>query len=287
MRFEDFELDASAGVLKRNGVRVKLQDLPFRLLVALSRRPGVVVSRDELRADLWGAETFVDAEAGLNTAIGKLREALGDSAETPRFIETIPKRGYRFVASVVAEPPASPSRDSASAAGSTTPGLREVIGLLVVTMLVMLFAGYRAYSIPDRITIAVVRFHNETGAADLDRLANSLTDAVVVSLAQNERYAIIGNSPVLRTDRIFEDVRRIGDALEAEYVVLGQLQRGDTGLLVRAHFIRAADDKHFWAGKIDIEGATDPEQRVTAGVNAGVETGLLRAGGSEAGPSGR
>src|SRR5690242_17515075 len=97
MKFAEFEVDPDAGVLRRSGVRVKLQDLPFRLLVILLRRPGGVVTRDELRAELWGAATFVDAESGLNTAIAKLREALGDDADSPKFIETLPKRGYRFV----------------------------------------------------------------------------------------------------------------------------------------------------------------------------------------------
>src|SRR5215510_4197459 len=97
MRFADFEIDEQAGILRRGGERVKLQDLPFRVLVVLVQRAGTVVTRDELRAALWGAETFVDAEAGLNTAIAKLREALGDSADAPHLIETIPKRGYRFI----------------------------------------------------------------------------------------------------------------------------------------------------------------------------------------------
>ena len=97
IKFAGFEVDADAGILRRDGIRVKLQDLPFRLLVILLGRPGSVVTRDELRQALWGASTFVDAEAGLNTAIAKLREALGDDAEGPRFIETLPKRGYRFI----------------------------------------------------------------------------------------------------------------------------------------------------------------------------------------------
>jgi DNA-binding winged helix-turn-helix (wHTH) protein len=105
MKFGEFDVDERAGVLRRAGTRIKLQDLPFRLLVVLLRRAGEVVTRDELRAELWGSETFVDAEAGLNTAIAKIREALGDNAETPAFIETLPKRGYRFVGTLVPDEP--------------------------------------------------------------------------------------------------------------------------------------------------------------------------------------
>ena len=280
MRFAEFDVDPAAGVLTRNNVRVKLQDLPFRLLVALMNRPGVVISREELRSELWGAETFVDAEAGLNTAIGKLREALQDHADAPRFIETVPKRGYRFIGTI-ADAPAQPDAVAATTPDPRTgfPFRRRVlVAAAIVAAAVLGFAGYQAYSTTDRVTVAVVRFHNETGDVDHDRLAGTLTDAVVVSLAQNQRLAIIGNSPILRTERIFEDVGKISKALSAEYVVLGQVQQGDRGLLVRAHFIRAADGKHLWADKIDLAGISETERQVTSLVDAGVTKGLERAG---------
>src|SRR5689334_9243399 len=96
LRFDSFEVDVRAGELRRDGVLVPLQDLPFRLLVALLERPGDVVTRAELTTSLWGSETFVDATAGLNTAVAKLRDALGDQPEQSIYIETVPKRGYRF-----------------------------------------------------------------------------------------------------------------------------------------------------------------------------------------------
>jgi TolB-like protein len=138
------------------------------------------------------------------------------------------------------------------------------------------YGGYRTYLHFNRVTIAVVRFHNETGAAAHDRIAGTLTDAVVVSLAGNPRYSVIGNSPLLRTDRIFEDVPSIAAALHVDYVLLGQLQNGDTGLVARAHFIRASDQSHLWAGRIDLAGAPATEEAVTTAVAAGVATGLTR-----------
>ncbi len=275
MKFAEFDVDPDAGVLRRGGIRVKLQDLPFRLLVVLLRRAGTVVTREELRAELWGASTFVDAEAGLNTAIGKLREALGDDADAPRFIETLPKRGYRFVGTLAPDADAAGGAADTATAGSR-PRRAWVLALAGVALAVVAFVGYSAATRPDRITIAVVRFHNETGVADHDRLAGSLTDAVVVSLADNPRYAIIGNSPLLRTDRIFQDVRKIGEALQADYVVLGQLQNGDTGLVARAHFIRVSDESHLWAKKIELAGAAEVERVVTTAVAEGVVTGLSR-----------
>src|SRR5262249_40695425 len=97
IRFGPYEADLAAGELRKNGRRVHLQDQPFQVLAALLARPGEVVTRDELRERLWSGHTFVDFDQGLNTAINKLREALGDSAAAPQFLETLPKRGYRFI----------------------------------------------------------------------------------------------------------------------------------------------------------------------------------------------
>src|SRR5215510_1116493 len=100
LRFGVFEVDVRAGELRKQGVRVKLQEQPFQVLTVLLQRPGEVVTREELRNHNWSPDTFVDFDNSLNTAINKLREALGDSADNPRFIETLPRRGYRFLASV-------------------------------------------------------------------------------------------------------------------------------------------------------------------------------------------
>src|SRR6266478_697939 len=100
LRFGLFELDLQAGELRKSGVKIKLQEQPLQVLIALLQKPGEVVTREELRRKLWNAETFVDFEHSLATAINKIREALGDSAENPRFVETLPRRGYRFIAPV-------------------------------------------------------------------------------------------------------------------------------------------------------------------------------------------
>ena len=100
VRFGVFELDLAAGELRKSGVRIRLQEQPLQLLVFLLQRPGIVVTRDDLRQKLWPADTFVDFDHSLNTAVNKLREALGDSSSSPRFIETLPRRGYRFIAPV-------------------------------------------------------------------------------------------------------------------------------------------------------------------------------------------
>jgi DNA-binding winged helix-turn-helix (wHTH) protein/TolB-like protein len=265
-------LDVAAGEVHRNGAKIKLQELPFRVLAELASRPGEVVTRDELRARLWDASTFVDAEAGLNTAVAKLRDALGDSADAPRFIETIPKRGYRFIAAVEAAsavhgPSSTVHRQQRSLAiGFVVLGLLTVIA--TITAVVMM-----ARAEAQKTTIAVVLFHNETGDANLDRLAQQLTDATVVALAEDSNYAIIGNASILRTPRIFEDVQKIGAELRADYVLLGQLQNPGESLTVRVHFIDSSTQKHLWAKGIG--GAPgDLEIRVVQTVRDGIKATL-------------
>ncbi len=243
MRFGEFTVDLAAGEVHRSGTRVRLQERPFRVLVELAARPGEVVTREELRAKLWGAETYVDAEAGLNTAIAKVREALGDRAEAPIYIETVPKRGYRFVAAIEDQPKEGkgPLRPRFNA--------RRTIALsgLALCWIVVLAVAWIRWSSPEQIPIAVVLFHNETGDTSLDALAQQLTDATVVALAGNSRLAVIGNAPILRTPRIFTDIRKIGEALDVRYVLVAQLQRPASGLTVRLHFIRTDDQAHLWA----------------------------------------
>src|SRR5277367_2188939 len=122
LRFGVFEVDRVAGELRKSGARIRLQEQPFQMLALLLERPGDVVTREELREKLWGADTFVDFDHSLNTAINKVREALGDSASSPRYVETLAGRGYRFLATVepVRRPSATHSQ-SASARSEDAP----------------------------------------------------------------------------------------------------------------------------------------------------------------------
>ncbi len=118
IRFATFEVDAQSGELRKHGIRIKLQDQPFKILLALLERPGEVVSREELKQRIWGNDTFVDFDRGLSAAVNRLREALGDSADNPRYVETMARRGYRFIAPVegppqpaaAPQPPPAPAR---------------------------------------------------------------------------------------------------------------------------------------------------------------------------------
>lgn len=137
LRFGTFEADLRAGELRKQGKRLKLQDQPFQVLTVLLQRPGEVVTREELRSQIWPDDTFVDFDNSLNTAINKLREALGDSADSPRFIETLPRRGYRFLALVT-----SPDgKETATARPPAKPGAIRWKVLLPLGVVVMIAAA--------------------------------------------------------------------------------------------------------------------------------------------------
>ena len=141
LRFDNFELDVRAGELRKHGVRLRLQGQPLQVLAALLKSGGDVVTREELRAQIWTTDTFVDFDHSLHNAIARLREALGDSAERPRYIETLPRRGYRFIAPVDAGDPSAPSGAADSAPSANLPGqlrLTKSHALLLTTVFALL-----------------------------------------------------------------------------------------------------------------------------------------------------
>ena len=134
LRFGVFEVDVRAGELRKQGVRIKLQEQPFHVLTVLLQRPGEVVTREELRSENWSADTFVDFDNSLNTAINKLREALGDSADSPCFIETLPRRGYRFIAPVAGVDGTTRGSGASVGAAARPRGRKIVVTVAVVVL---------------------------------------------------------------------------------------------------------------------------------------------------------
>jgi DNA-binding winged helix-turn-helix (wHTH) protein/TolB-like protein len=249
IRFGPFEADVDAGRLRRDGAQVPIQDLPFRLLAALLERPGEVRTRAELSTRLWGSDTFVDAAAGLNTAVAKLREALGDQAEQPTYIETVPKRGYRFVGTID-----TATTTPVIAVQSFRVGRLWIAAAMIVAVIALGALGaYRLRAGRPQTRVAVILFDNETGRPEASRLSQGLTDATVFALAADPTLAVIGNAAVLRTPRPFRDIALVRDALRADFIVVGQVQTVDGRILVRSHLIRAADEAHVWVNAARME----------------------------------
>jgi DNA-binding winged helix-turn-helix (wHTH) protein/TolB-like protein len=265
-RFGVFQFEPASGELFRDGAPVRLQSQPAKVLAALVARHGAVVSRDELQREVWGSDTHVDFERGLNFCIAQIRTALGDSANSPRYIETVPTQGYRFIAPVRTDAPlAAAGAEAVSQAPAATVRAARRTGkprvwLAAAVLLVGAIAGgtwlnRRGASVMP--TIVVIPFYNETGRADLDATARALGDAVVARLATSDRtkiLSVIGNAPVLRNPFARADVQEIGRTLGATHLIVGQLQGDGAGLRLTAHLVRVQDMKHLWAGPFEDDG---------------------------------
>src|ERR1700687_4413919 len=201
LHFGTFEVDLRSGELRKQGVRVKLQEQPFHVLTVLLQRRGEVVTREELRNQNWPADTFVDFDNSLNTSINKLREALGDSADSPRFIETLPRRGYRFIVQVSS----TDGKGSTISARPTPPTQRWKNVLLVVALLAALVAGgliWRSRQLrrlTEKDTIVLADFTNTTGDPVFD---GTLREGLSVELEQSPFLSIISGAEIHETLRL-------------------------------------------------------------------------------------
>jgi DNA-binding winged helix-turn-helix (wHTH) protein/TolB-like protein len=253
VRFGLFEFNAATGELVREGTPVRLQPQPARVLALLVERPGEIVSRDDLRQHIWGNETFVDFERGLNFCIAQIRSALGDSADSPRYVETVPKRGYRFIAPVDNGADAQADLETGPSKGRKRLAVIALTASLAAGAGAFMFVRQQVAPSGAAVPIAVVPFDNQTGSIEFDSVAEGLADATVAQLAQSDRprLAVVGNAQLLRTARSFRDVKRIGAELHVDYIVLGQVQRDGKGMRVVAHLIRVSDERHVWANRFD------------------------------------
>jgi len=254
-RFGIFDFDPETRELRRHGSAVRLQAQPSQALSVLLANAGQVVTRETLQREVWGGETFVDFDRGLNFCIAQIRTALGDSAESPRFIKTLPKRGYQFIAPVdVDEPPPAEKAPTPAPAFRVSPVVLSIVAVAVAAGLLVWFqASKPGTKSVAPATVAVMHFDNETGSSAADQLTGGLTDAVVVELADSAggRYSVIGNAAILRAPRSQRDLIAVGSSLGASYVVLGQVQRDQSRTRVLAHLIRLPEQKHLSVVRMD------------------------------------
>ncbi|MGE0449762.1 MAG: winged helix-turn-helix domain-containing protein [Vicinamibacterales bacterium] len=286
LRFGTFELSAARGELRKNGRLVRLQAQPMRVLAALLARHGETVSRQALQREVWGDDTHVDFERGLNFCIAQIRSALRDDAESPRFVETVPKLGYRFIAPVTVSPAdpdgvagthppvereASAAADAVDTHGASAWNLPAAAALLLVVFTIGL--GWISLP-PARPTVVVVPFYNETGNEELEPVARAIGDATVAHLAAPDHIdalSVIGNAPSLQSPFARADVQRVARELSAEWVVIGQLKADGRSMRLIGHLIRASDMKHVWAHTYDEPSFTlDVQGRTAAAVASAV-----------------
>src|SRR5438093_76924 len=260
LQFGTFEVDLRTGSLRKSGARIKLQEQPFQILAMLLEKPGDMVTREELRQKLWPADTFVDFDNGLNTAIKKLRDTLGDSADSPRFIETLPKRGYRFIypvngARAPAEVQALPPTDWWRR--------RWAAGVLAFTALLAVALAGNVGGLRDRVTgrtglgpiasVAVLPCKNLTGDPDQEFLADGLTDVLTTHLAQVKSLTVpsVTSSMYFKGDH--KKLSEIARELNVQAMVEPSVQRSRDRLLVNFQLIHAPTDRHLWAKSYEVD----------------------------------
>jgi TolB-like protein/DNA-binding winged helix-turn-helix (wHTH) protein/cytochrome c-type biogenesis protein CcmH/NrfG len=267
VRFGVFELDTKAGQLSKNGIRVKLSQQPLLVLSVLVARPGEVISRKDLHKLLWSSDVFVDFDHGLNKSIQKLRDALGDSPESPRYIETIPRTGYRFIApvtetndrpthaEVIARTPElttnpSVARDSIRTWGWLALGSCAAIIALAVTWLAVL-----RYTPAKPIhSLAVIPLDNLSGDPAQEYFADGMTDELITMLAKDSTLRIVSRTSVMQYKGARRPLPEIGRALGVDGILEGSISRSDNQVHLTLQLIRADTDAHLWAESYDRTG---------------------------------
>jgi len=252
--FCGFDLDCSSGELHRNGQKLPLPPKAFEVLRALAERPGEVVTREELRAKLWAADTFVEFDDSLNHAVKKLRQALGDSAENPRFIETLPRYGYRFIAAIEAEPQPEVLRAPRSkrrvAIGITILG---AVALVVLAALLVLRLDFGRGRVPGKAansqihSLAVLPLANLSGDPQQDYFAEGMTDALITDLAKLHTAKVISRTSVMRFKDTEQPLPDIARALGVDGILEGSVQRSSGRVRITVQLIHAPTDTHLWA----------------------------------------
>ena len=271
LRFGIFELDLRAGELRKHGLRVRLQEQPFQVLAMLLEHAGEVVTREELQKKLWSADTFVDFDHGLNKAINKIREALSDSAESPRFVETVARRGYRFLAEVkvsdtaavrspelATEPPttaeATDRPGTASELAKPKPLLPSRARKILAFALLLLVASLviwklRSWSRPSPVirSLAVLPFESLSNDASQDYFADGMTDELISDLGQISALRVISRTSVMGYKRARKPLPQIARELKVDAIVEGSVLHSGDQVRITAQLIEASTDKHLWS----------------------------------------
>jgi TolB-like protein/DNA-binding winged helix-turn-helix (wHTH) protein/Tfp pilus assembly protein PilF len=277
VRFGTYEVSLQSGEVRKAGLRIRVQQQPLKLLEILLEHSGEVVTREELRSRVWPNESFGDFDQALNIAIGKLRNALGDSAENPRFIETLPKRGYRFIAEVsVLDAGARPKRPESSAGdlpGSqekkTEPGQKlEDAGLavpsqhrlwptrsiivalaLIVSLSILSVSRFRSRApAPTGIrSLAVLPLENLSGDDSQNYFADGMTDELITDLAQISALRVISRTSVMVYKGARKPLPQIARELNVDAVIEGTVLRSGDQVRITAQLIEASTDKHLWS----------------------------------------
>jgi TolB-like protein/DNA-binding winged helix-turn-helix (wHTH) protein/Flp pilus assembly protein TadD len=271
LRFGAFEIDICAGELRKHGLRIRLQEQPFQVLAVLLEHPGEIVTREELQKGLWPADTFVDFDHGLNKAISKIREALNDSAESPRFVETVARRGYRFLAEVkggdaatarstdLAAPLNAGTADDDQALPTNGPAKpkhlstslkwKTLASALLVLGVSLSFLKFSSWYHPSPVvrSLAVLPLESLSNDVSQDYFADGMTDELISDLGQISALRVISRTSVMAYKHARKPLPQIAHELNVDAVVEGTVLRSGDQVRITAQLIEASTDKHLWS----------------------------------------
>lgn len=260
LSFGPFEADLHSGELLKYGRRVRLQAKPFQLLVMLLEHPGELVTREEICSRLWTADTFVDFDRSLGTALNKIREVLNDSATEPRFVETLPRRGYRFIAAVSVvksdSEPQSPAEDLL-AAPTRRRFFHYAVGISVLLLSVSIGAVSSRWWLPKLSgpppvrSIAVLPLLNLSNDPEQQFFAEGMTDELITDLAQISSLRVTSRTSVMTYLGTRKPAAQIAHELGVDALVEGSVLRSGSQVRITAQLISAASDRHLWARSYD------------------------------------
>ena len=260
--------------LRKNGLKLRLHGQPFEVLAMLLERPDEVVGREQIRERLWPTDTFVDFDNGVNAAINRLREALGDSAHNPRFIETLPRRGYRFLASVESSAPVAQALPVATAVPEALPvpakeagepfSKRRSLGWILAAVLLLgllVAAGggdfsHRLFGRQPRIpiqSIAVLPLVNLSNDVNQDYFADGMTEALTTDLGKISALRVISRTSVMQYKGTKKPLPEIARELQVDALVEGTVSRSGNHMRITANLVQASPERHLWAESYESE----------------------------------
>ena len=282
IRFAEFELDPQTYRLSRQGRPLKLERIPTEVLIFLIEHKGELVTREQIVERIWGKDVFLDTDNSINGAIRKVRQALRDDAEQPRFIQTFSGRGYRFIADLQSDPPAdSPAASAAKSSlliiesAAVTPALAgerapsqsrispRIVGAILAGLVALaLIAGWITSSRsrtapvpPSRVMLAVLPFENLTGDANQEYFSDGLTEEMISQLGSLDpaHIGVIGRTSVMHYKAMRAPLDQIGRELGVQYVLEGSVRKDANNVRVAAQLIQTKDQTHVWARQYDRE----------------------------------
>ena len=275
IRFAEFELALKSGELRKHGSVVRLQPQPFKVLVFLVSHAGQTVTRQELQEAVWEEGTFVDFEHGLNFCIKQIRIALGDDAQSPRLIETLPRRGYRFIGKIEMSEVENANGSTAPQAISSVADLDKAIfvdaaqhrmkaaarpAIITAIGLAVLIAGYFGWrrlnttaAPPPKVMIAVLPFENLSGDSDQDYFSDGMTEEMIARLGGLHPLSlgVIARTSSMTYKGVSADITRIGRELGVDFVVEGSVRREQDRVRITAQLIQVSDQTHLWSESFD------------------------------------